>query len=404
MTMLREEIVLAGGVRTPFGRFGGALKDTPALELAELVVRETINRAEVPATEVDGVVLGNVLQDTPRGVYMAKHAGLRAGMAERITGLVVNRLCGSGLQAVVSSAQAIALGDGSVYVAGGAECLSHVPYQLPSARYGMRLGEANGLVDPLSGRHTAFADATTGMIMGATGDKLAKLYGITREQADSFAYQSHQRALRANRDGTFARDWVPVGDLLDHDEQPRDSSLDQLASLRPLFTDDGVCTAANSSGLNDGAAAVVILTRKRADELGVVPRGRILSWAVTGCDPSLMGIGPVASTTLALDRAGLTLHDVDVIEINEAFAAQVLAVGKELGWDQERVNPNGGAVALGHPLGASGARLLVMLLGELEDSNGRYGLATACIGGGQGITLVVECLTSPPTDESGEAA
>ena len=399
MTVIEQEIMLAGGVRTPFGRFGGALKDTSALELAELVVKETLARAGVPPTEVDGVILGNVIQDTPQGVYMAKHAGLRAGMPDRITGLVVNRLCGSGLQAIVSSAQAIALGDGSVYVAGGAEALSHVPYQLPGARYGMRLGEANGLVDPLSGHGTAFADATTGMIMGSTADKLAQLYGITREQADSFAYRSHQSALRANRDGTFARDWVPVGDLLDHDEHPRDSSLDQLASLRLLFSDDGVCTVGNSSGLNDGAAAVVVLSRKRAGELGVAPRGRIVSWAITGCDPSLMGIGPVASTTAALERAGLTLDDLDVIEINEAFAAQVLAVGKELGWDGERVNPNGGAVALGHPLGASGARLVVMLLSELEDANGRYGLATACIGGGQGIALIVERLTSPGPDD-----
>jgi acetyl-CoA C-acetyltransferase len=398
--MMEQEIVLTGAVRTPFGRFGGALRDRSALELAELVVMEAIARAGLPAAEVDGVVFGHVIQDTPQSVYMAKHAGLRAGMSERITGLVVNRACGSGLQAIVSSAQSIAVGDGSVYVAGGAECLSHVPYQLPGARYGLRLGEANGLVDPLSGRGTAFADATTGMIMGGTADKIAKLYGITREQADTFAYRSHQRALRANRDGTFAKDWVPVGDLLDRDEQPRDSTLDQLAALRLLFTDDGVCTAGNSSGLNDGAAALVVLSGKRAEELGVVPHGRIVSWGITGCDPSVMGIGPVASTAVALERAELGLEEIDVIEINEAFAAQVLAVGKDIGWDDERVNPNGGAVALGHPLGASGARLVVMLLRELEDSNGRYGLATACIGGGQGITLIVERLAGASHGDS----
>jgi acetyl-CoA C-acetyltransferase len=393
--MMVDEIVLAGGVRTPFGRFGGALKDTASIELAELVVGEALARAGVPAAAVDGVVLGNVLQDTPQGVYMAKHAGLRAGMSERITGLVVNRACGSGIQAVVSSAQSISLGEGAVYVAGGAECLSHVPYQLPGARYGMRLGEANGLVDPLAGHATAFADATTGMVMGATGDKLAKQYGISRADADAFAYRSHQRALRANRDGTFAKDMVPVGDLLDHDEHPRDSTLEQLASLRSIFTEDGVCTAGNSSGLNDGAAALVVLAGERADALGVVPRARVVSWAVTGCDPSIMGIGPVASTKLALERAELRLEDIDVVEINEAFAAQVLAVGMELDWDDERVNPYGGAVALGHPLGASGARLLVMLMSELDERRGRYGIATACTGGGMGITIVVERLERP---------
>jgi acetyl-CoA acetyltransferase family protein len=256
----------------------------------------------------------------------------------------------------------------------------------------MRLGAANGLVDPLSGHATAFADATTGMVMGATGDKLAKQYGITRPDADAFAYRSHQRALRANRDGTFAKHMVQVGDLLDHDEHPRDSTLDELALLRPIFTEDGVCTAGNSSGLNDGAAALVVLAGERARTLGVVPRARVVSWAVTGCDPSVMGIGPVAATNQALERAGLRLDEIDVIEINEAFAAQVLAVGNELGWDEERVNPHGGAVALGHPLGASGARLLVMLMSELEERAGRYGIGTACIGGGQGIALVVERL------------
>ncbi len=383
------EVVLAGGVRTPFGRFGGALKDTPARELAELVVREALERTGVPPAEVDGVVLGHVVRDTPDSVYMAKHAGLKAGMPPTITGLVVNRLCGSGLQAVLTSAQSILLGEGTVYVAGGTECLSHVPYELPGARYGMRLGSADGLRDPLSGPGAVFVDPTSEMVMGATGDNLARRYGITREQADEFALRSHGGALAANRDGSFAPDVVPVGEM-EHDEHPRETSLEKLASLKPIFGEDGICTAGNSSGLNDGAAALLVLSRARAQELSVAARARVVSWAVTGCEPSIMGIAPVSSTRLALERAGLELGDLDVIEINEAFAAQVLAVGKELGWDPERVNPHGGAVALGHPLGASGARLTIMLLRELEEVGGRYGLATACIGGGQGISLIVE--------------
>jgi acetyl-CoA C-acetyltransferase len=386
-----DQVVLAGGVRTPFGRFGGALKDTPARELAELVVREALERAGVPPTEVDGVVLGHVVQDTPDSVYMAKHAGLAAGMPETITGLVVNRLCGSGLQAVLTAAQSILLGEGSLYVAGGAECLSHVPYQLPGTRYGMRLGPDGGIRDPLAGPGAAFVDPTSGLVMGATGDNVAKRYRITREQADEFALRSHERALAANRDGSFAPDIVAVGEM-EHDEHPRETSLEKLASLKTIFSEDGVCTAGNSSGINDGAGALLVLSGERARDLGVRPLTRVVSWAVTGCEPSVMGIGPVSSTRVALERAGLSLDDLDVIEINEAFAAQVLAVGKELDWDWDRVNPHGGAVALGHPLGASGARLTVMLLRELEERDGRYGLATACIGGGQGIALIVERL------------
>jgi acetyl-CoA C-acetyltransferase len=389
MSVNGTEIVIAGAVRTPFGRFGGSLREVSSLELAESVVAEALARAEVPAEEVDGVVLGRVMQDTPAAVYMAKHAGLHAGMRNSITGLVVNRLCGSGLQAVVSTAQSILLGEGSVYVAGGAECLSHVPYELPGARYGMRLGADGGVRDPLSGAGGVFVDPTSGMVMGATGDELARRYGITREDADDFAWESNRRALAATADGSFAPDLLPVAGLT-ADEHPRDSPREKLATLRPIFSEDGVCTAGNSSGLNDGASAMVVLAGDRARDLGVAPRARLVSWAVTGCDPSIMGIGPVSATRSALERAGLQLDDLDVIEINEAFAAQVLAVQSELGWDPARVNPHGGAVALGHPLGASGGRLLVMLMRELEEAGGRYGLATACIGGGQGISLVIE--------------
>jgi acetyl-CoA C-acetyltransferase len=218
------------------------------------------------------------------------------------------------------------------------------------------------------------------------------VYGVSREEADEFALRSHTRALQANRDGSFGRDFVSMQDVIEADEQPRETSLEKLATLPAIFSDGGVCTPGNSSGLNDGAAALVVLSAVRAGELGVRPRARLVSYAVTGCAPDLMGMGPVSSTKVALERAGLALEDLDVIEINEAFAAQVLAVGKELGWEWERVNPNGGAVALGHPLGASGGRLMVMLLRELEDGGGRYGLATACIGGGQGISVIVERL------------
>jgi acetyl-CoA C-acetyltransferase len=388
---VEAEIVIASGVRTPFGRFGGGLKDHSALDLAELVVAEVVRRAGIAPEHVDGVVLGTVVSDTPQGAYMAKHAGLRAGMSERITGLCVNRLCGSGLQAIISAAHSVAFGDGSLYVAGGTECLSHVPFLVPGARYGLRLGDAT-LVDPLSGKSAALVDPTSGMVMGSTGDRVAQLHGISREEADAFALRSQERALAANRDGSFARDFVTIPDVIEADEHPRETSLEKLGSLRTIFTEDGICTAGNSSGLNDGAGALLVLSAERARELGVPPRARLVSYAVTGCAPEVMGMGPVSATRTALERAGLDLADLDVIEINEAFAAQVLAVGKGLDWDWDRVNPNGGAVAIGHPLGASGARLMVMLLRELEDGGGRYGLATACIGGGQGIAIVVERL------------
>jgi acetyl-CoA C-acetyltransferase len=285
------------------------------------------------------------------------------------------------------------LGEGSSYVAGGVEAMSGVPFQLPGARYGWRLG-AGRVRDPLAGDEAGFIDPSCRMVMGATADRLAQRYGITREEADAFAWRSNQRALAANADGSFAADLVAIGDLLARDEHPRDSTPEQLATLRTIFTEDGVCTAGNSSGINDGGGAMLVASDARARELGVVPRGRIVSWGITGCDPAVMGIGPVVATRLALDRAGLTLDDLDVIEINEAFAAQVLAVGKELEWDDARVNPHGGAVALGHPLGASGARLVVMLLRELEERDGGFGVATACIGGGQGIALIIERLGS----------
>jgi acetyl-CoA C-acetyltransferase len=390
MMELPKEIVLAGGVRTPFGRFGGGLKDTSALELAEVVVAEAVGRAGVDPGAVDGVVLGTVMQDTPQGVYMAKHAGLKAGMSERITGLCVNRLCGSGLQAVVSAAQSILVGDGAAYVAGGSESLSHMPFLVPGARYGLRLGDG-ALVDPLSGSAAAYVDPSSKLVMGATGDRVARAHGITREQADAFALRSHERALSASRSGAFAPDVVAVGDLA-LDEQPRETSSEQLAALRLAFSEDGVCTAGNSSSINDGAAALLVLSAERARELGAAARARILSWGITGCAPELMGMGPVASTRLALERAGLTLGDLDVIEINEAFAAQVLADGNALGFDWDRVNVNGGAIALGHPIGASGARVLTTLLYELRRRGGRRGLATLCLGGGGAVALAVEAV------------
>ena len=359
------------------------------------MAKGALERSGMDAGKVDNVVMGNVIQAHEGAPYLARHVALDAGLPIETPALTLNRLCGSGLQAVVSATQSIKLGESEVGLAGGAENMSQAPYVSRKARFGVKMGN-DMLVDTLS---EALTDNRAGCGMGITAENLAERYGITREDQDAFAARSHQSATRATESGRLAEEIVPVtvksrkGPVeVTKDEHIREG-VDQeaLSNLRPAFKKDGgTVTAGNSSGINDGAAAVIVASEKAVDEQGLEPMGRILSWAVAGVDPNIMGIGPVPASRLAVKRAGLSLDDMDLIEINEAFAAQYLACEEELGLDREKVNVNGGAVAFGHPVGASGTRVLLTLLYELKRREKRYGLASLCIGGGQGIAMVVE--------------
>jgi acetyl-CoA C-acetyltransferase len=389
------EVFVVDGARTAFGSFGGGLKDATAHQLGVTVAKGALERSGLDASKVDNVVMGNVIQAHEGAPYLARHVALDAGVPIETPALTLNRLCGSGLQAVVSATQSIKLGESEVGLAGGAENMSQAPYVSRKARFGIKMGN-DMLVDTLS---EALTDNRAGCGMGMTAENLAERYGITREDQDAFAARSHQSATRATESGRLAEEIVPVtvksrkGPVeITRDEHIREG-VDQeaLSNLRPAFKKDGgTVTAGNSSGINDGAAAVVVASEKAVDEQGLEPMGRILSWAVAGVDPNIMGIGPVPASRLAVKRAGLSLDDMDLIEINEAFAAQYLACEEELGLDREKVNVNGGAVAFGHPVGASGTRVLLTLLYELKRREKRYGLASLCIGGGQGIAMVVE--------------
>jgi acetyl-CoA C-acetyltransferase len=392
--MQKTEVVLAGAVRTPIGAFGGSLATVPAPKLGAVAIAEALRRARVEPDSVDEVILGNVLS-AGLGMNPARQAALAAGLPERVPATTVNKVCGSGLKAVTLAAQAICLGDASVVVAGGIESMSGAPYLLPQGRTGYRLGHGQVLDHMIrDGLWCAMADCH----MGITAENLAVEFGISREAQDEFALSSQRKAAAAWASGRFAEEVVPVevagksGPVrVERDEHLRpETTREALAKLRPAFRPDGTVTAGNSSGINDGAAALVVMSRAKAEELGVEPLAVVRSWASAGVAPRIMGIGPVPATRRALERAGLGLGDIDLIEANEAFAAQSLAVGKELGWDWDRVNPNGGAIALGHPIGASGARILVTLLYEMRRRSARRGLATLCIGGGQGIALIVE--------------
>ena len=389
------EVFVVDGARTAFGSFGGGLKDATAHQLGVAVAKGALERSGMDAGKVDNVVMGNVIQAHEGAPYLARHVALDAGLPIETPALTLNRLCGSGLQAVVSATQSIKLGESEVGLAGGAENMSQAPYVSRKARFGIKMGN-DMLVDTLS---EALTDNRAGCGMGITAENLAERYGITREDQDAFAARSHQSATRATESGRLAEEIVPVtvksrkGPVeVTKDEHIREG-VDQeaLSNLRPAFKKDGgTVTAGNSSGINDGAAAVIVASEKAVDEQGLEPMGRILSWAVAGVDPNIMGIGPVPASRLAVKRAGLSLDDMDLIEINEAFAAQYLACEEELGLDREKVNVNGGAVAFGHPVGASGTRVLLTLLYELKRREKRYGLASLCIGGGQGIAMVVE--------------
>ena len=391
-----QEVVVLRGARTPYGDFGGALRDLSAAELGAHAARAALERSGVTPEQVDHAVFGHVIQASGEDAYLARHVALKAGCPVGVPALTDNRLCGSGLQALVTAAQLIKLGEADVVLAGGAENMSQQPHIIRGARWGLRFRQGQ-LEDNL---WLALTDAWNGLPMAVTAENLAARQGISRKEADDYAYLSHQRATSAQQKGYFAEEIAPLtlkvrGGFVEveRDEHVKpDTTVEKLAGLPAAFKEDGVVTAGNASGINDGAAAMVVTTRRRAEALGVAPLGRIVSWGVAGVDPDIMGIGPVPASRQALHRAGLTVEALDVVEINEAFAAQYLAVERELGLDRARTNVNGGAVALGHPVGASGARLALTTLHELARRDGRFGLASLCIGGGQGIAMVFEAL------------
>ncbi|HTU81799.1 MAG TPA: acetyl-CoA C-acyltransferase [Candidatus Acidoferrales bacterium] len=389
--------MIVAGARTPFGNLGGTLADLTATDLAVAAAEAAIERSGVPKERIDEVVFGNVMQTSADAIYLARHVGLRAGLPIGVPALTLNRLCGSGLQALVSAGQSLALGTATYALAGGAENMSQSPHVVRGGRKGFHFGQNVQFEDSL---WTALTDSYGNTPMAITAENLAKQYGVSREACDEFALASQHRALEAQADGYFAEEIVPVrapgpkgsSVTIDKDEGPRAGlSMEKLAKLPARFTKDGVVTPGNASGITDGAAAVVLTTVKQAKADGVSWIGRMLSSSVVGVDPSIMGIGPAFSIPKALARAGIAEGDLAVMEINEAFAPQVLACLREMGTDRSnglRLNPHGGAISLGHPLGASGARLAVTTLHDLQRRGGGYGIASACIGGGQGIAAV----------------
>ena len=391
------EVVILSACRTSIGAFGGAFKDLSAVDLGAIVIREAIGRAGVKPADVGDAVMGCVLQ-AGAGMNVARQAGLKAGLPVEVPGETVNRVCGSGLQAVVHAVEAIRVGYVDTMIAGGTESMSNAPYLLKGARWGYRMGHAEAIDSMLQEGLTC---AMAMCHMGITAEEVASRYQVSRADQDAFAAESQQRAVRAIGEGRFKSEIVPVpvpqkkGDavLVDTDEYPRPGTTGQtLAALKPAFKKDGSVTAGNASGINDGAAATVVTTMKKAKAIGAKPLARILSYVSTGVDPKVMGIGPVPAVRKVVERAGLAIGDVDLFELNEAFAAQSLAVIRELGLDPLKVNVNGGAIALGHPIGASGARVLTTLIYALRARKLRYGVASLCIGGGMGIAMAIEAL------------
>jgi acetyl-CoA acetyltransferase family protein len=391
---MNKEIYILGGARTPMADYTGKLKDFSALDLGALASRAAMTRTGVSPEMVDHVVFGNVLQTSSDAVYGARHVGLRAGVPIEVPALTVNRLCGSGIQSAISGGQMILLGEADVVLAGGTESMSQAPHVIRGLRSGLRLGQGE-LEDSL---WASLLDTHCGCTMAGTAENCAAKYGVTREEQDRYALRSQQLADRAWKEGRLAEEVVPVEikgrkgvERFAVDDHMRpDSTMEGLAKLPAAFSKGGCVTAGNASGIVDGAAAIVLASERGAKTHGLTPLGRLTHWATVGVDPSLMGMGPAPATRKVLEKAGLALSDLDLIEVNEAFAAQYLAVEKELGLDRDKVNVNGGAIALGHPLGMTGTRLLLTLLLELGRRGLRRGLATACIGGGQGIAAIVE--------------
>lgn len=390
-----REVVIVSAVRTAIGSFGGSLKDVPSSELGAIVIKEAVNRAGIKPELVEEVVMGNVIQ-AAQGQNVARQAAVKAGLPVEVPAMTINKVCGSGLRCVALAAQMIKAGDCDVVVAGGMENMSAAPYAVPGARWGQRMGDGK-IVDTMI--KDALWDAFNNYHMGVTAENIAKEWGLTREMQDEFSLNSQLKAEKAIKEGRFVDEIVPIiipqrkGEpkVFAQDEFPRfGSTIEKMAKLKPAFIKDGTVTAANASGINDGAAAFVVMSAEKAAQLGLKPMAKILSYGSKGLDPSIMGYGPFHATKKALEGAGLTVEDMDLIEANEAFAAQSLAVAKDLNFDMNKVNVNGGAIALGHPVGASGARILVTLLHEMQKRDAKKGLATLCIGGGMGTALVVE--------------
>ncbi len=390
-----REVVVVSGVRTPIGTFGGSLKDVPPTQLGALVVAEAMKRAAVKGEEIGHVVFGHVLNTEPKDMYLGRVAAVNGGVAKETPCLTLNRLCGSGLQAIVSAAQTIMLGDADIAIGGGAECMSRGPYIIPSGRWGQRMGDMKA-IDMMVG---ALHDPFDVVHMGVTAENVAAKWGITRDEQDQLAVESHRRAANATKAGYFKSQILPIEvkgkkgpTVFDTDEHFREgTSMADMAKLKPVFVkENGTVTAGNASGINDGAAAVVMMERSVAEKRGLKPMARLVAYGHAGVDPKYMGIGPVPASRKALERAGITVSQLDVIEANEAFAAQACAVAKDLGFPADKVNPNGSGISLGHPIGATGAIITVKALYELQRTGGRYALVTMCIGGGQGIAAVFE--------------
>jgi acetyl-CoA C-acetyltransferase len=389
-----EPVYIVSGVRTAIGDFGGSLKDCAPADLGAKVIAEAVERARLTPTDVQHVVMGQVIQTVPKDAYLARVAAVNAGVPVAAPALTLNRLCGSGVQAIISAAQMLSLGEADIAVAGGAEVMSRSPHHVAAARFGQKMG-AIQMVDAMI---EVLSDPFEGFHMGITAENIAAEHGIDRSAQDAAAAESHARAARAQAEGRFDSQIlaIEVKDrrgtrLFAVDEHVRgETTSESLSALKPAFKKDGTVTAGNASGINDGAAAVVLASQKAVDEQGLKPMAKILGWGHAGVEPRVMGLGPIEAVPIALERAGLSLVDIDVIESNEAFAAQACAVSNALGFDPAKVNPNGSGISLGHPVGATGAMLTVKAIYELARTGGRYGLITMCIGGGQGIAMVLE--------------
>lgn len=394
MTLKETDIVILEGVRTPFGAFGGSLAKITATELGIIASKGAIEKSGISPDKIDNIIFGNALQTSVDAIYLARHVGLGAGIPESTPALTVNRLCGSGFESLIQAARVLILGESEFVLAGGAESMSMSPHCSWGTRWGSRLND-DKLVDLL---WAALYDPVAKLSMAQTAEKLADTRGISRQEVDEYALLSQQRRAEAFKAGKFDEEIIPVSNnsgkqLLSSDEHPRDdSSIEALSQLKAYFKEDGTITAGNASGIADGAAAMVLTTAENAEKSDLKPIGRLVSWGISGCDPTIMGIGPVPSSRIALEKAEISLDEIDLIEVNEAFSPQYLAVEKELELDRDKTNVNGGAIAIGHPLAATGARLTMTLLYELRRRNKSRGLATACIGGGQGAAVIVETI------------